>query len=578
MPYPTIASLPDAVKKMPEGAQHIFQSAFNAAFAEYKGNEGKSMATAWAAVKTKYEKNDTGEWVAKESKVKESDLSQDDKRNLLQAAIEQKYPQPNIAMASNETAWIMDVYDTELIYRVGGNNYKVSYLIDADGKVTIGEPIKVKRETVYTTIEGVQYPREAYAYTPDKGEWKLRLWEGDQLSRVQLNHAAASLSPGGLAGKRIDIKESDLSGVKRNIREGYRTLGIQESDIPKWVKETESRTLLTGYIPLTEAKIDKGLAKLHIIKAGFNSSRDRYYPLDTLVRDHKVFEGLKMYADHPSESDEQNRPERSIRDWVATLKNVHMEKDCVFGEATIVEPWFGEKLATLRDKGMLSDMGVSINAVGTATQAEIEGVKTNYIEKIARGRSVDFVTEAGAGGLVEMYEAERDVDVDFITLTTLKERRPELVKEIETTIKNTLLKEVHKQMELETEIKTLQESNATLTKERDDLKTEKETAVKAKLIAEAKATVEDAIAKAVLPEAAKTRILERFKLAEKADGIVEAIKAETDYIAAITESGKVKGMGGGKEDPNASKAALKESWKRLNPEWTDAQLESACGR
>ena len=421
------------------------------------------------------------------------------------------------------------------------------------------------------------YPKEAYAYTPseDQATWRLRLRDGDKISKTQLGYAAASLSPGGLAGKRVDIKESDLPAVKRIIREGYRSIGISDNDIPKWVKENEVRALLTGFIPLTEAKIGKSTANIVVIKPGFNSSKDRYYPLDMLRRDHKVFEGIKMYADHPSESDEQNRPERSIRDWVATLKNVHIENNAVVGEAVIVEPWMQEKLATLRDKGMLGDMGISINAVGTATEATIEGQKTNYIEHINRGRSVDFVTEAGAGGLVEMYEAERDVDVDFVTLTALKERRPDLVKEIETAVKNISFKEVRNQMEQETEIKTLQESNATLTKERDDLKTEKETAVKAKLVAETKATIEAAVAKAELPEAAKTRILERFKDAEKADGIVEAIKAETDYIAAITESGKVKGMGGTKPDPNASKAALKESWRRMHPEWNEAQLEAA---
>jgi cation transport regulator ChaB len=486
MPY-TKDNPPEAIKGLPAHAQEIFIAAYNAASKEYEGDEAKSNATAWAAVKNSYEKNDKDEWVAKES-----------------------------------------------------------------------------------------YPKEAYAYAPgDESTWKLRLWEGGKLSKVQLGYAAASLSPGGLAGKRIDIKESELPEVKRNIRAGFRTLGVPDEDIPKWVKETESRTLLTGYIPLTEAKVDKGTAKITVIQAGFNSSKDRFYPVDMLTRDHKVFEGVKMYADHPSESDETNRPERSIRDWVATLKNVHMENNAVVGEAVIVEPWMQEKLATLRDKGMLADMGVSINAVGAATQATIEGAKTNYIEKITRGRSVDFVTEAGAGGLVEMYEAERDVDVDFITLTTLRERRPDLVKEIETVVKNTITKEAKKQMELETEIKTLQETNETLTKERDDLKAEKESAVKAKLIAETKAIIEEAIGKAELPEAAKARILERFKDAEKSDGLVEAIKAEQDYIAAITESGKVKGMGGGSPDIKANKDALKESWKRMHPEWTEAQLETA---
>ena len=634
MPY-SVDNPPSAVKGLPKHAIEIFVAAFNSALEQYH-DEGKAMATAWAAVHTKYKKNEQGAWVAKEAHVKESNLSAEDRRNLLQAAIEQKFPSPDRVAPSG--SWICDVFDTELVYRQDGIDYQVPYLIGEDGKVTLGEPMKVKRQTVYTPMEslrkkqseiiqeaskrgktnnpkvqnlvllteptpenlkeadsilvwlkeqavmktedGVEFPAAAFAYVPDTekpSEWKLRLWDNptDKVTRKQLGAAAAALSPGGFRGQRVDIPSEDLSAVKRKIRTAYRSLDVPDEEMPRWVKETESRTLLTGYIPLTEAKFDKGIAHITVIKAGFNSSKDRYYPLDTLVRDHSVFEGLKMYADHPSEDDEHNRPERSIRDWVATLKNVHMDKDRVVGDAVVVEPWMQERLATLRDKGLLADMGTSINAVGAATEATIEGTKTSYIERIARGRSVDFVTEAGAGGLVEMYEAERDVDIDFVSLSTLKERRPDLVKEIETTVKNTLIKEVKKQMETEEKVKELEEANATLTQENTNLKTEKETAEKAKLLAETKATVEAAVAKAELPEPAKTRILERFKDAISADGLEEVIKAEQDYIAAINEAGKVKGLGGGGPETEANREALKESWKHLHPEWNDAQVEVA---
>jgi len=66
MPY-TIDSPPEAVKGLPKHAIEIFVAAFNSAFAEYKGDEGRSAAVAWAAVKAKFEKNAKGEWVAKES-------------------------------------------------------------------------------------------------------------------------------------------------------------------------------------------------------------------------------------------------------------------------------------------------------------------------------------------------------------------------------------------------------------------------------------------------------------------------------------------------------------------------------
>ena len=90
----------------------------------------------------------------------------------------------------------------------------------------------------------------------------------------------------------------------------------------KWVKEIETRERILNFVPLTEAKFEKGRATVTVIKAGFNSSEDRYYPADMLKRDFKVFEGMKMYADHPTEQEDKDRPERSIRDWVATLTEV----------------------------------------------------------------------------------------------------------------------------------------------------------------------------------------------------------------------------------------------------------------
>jgi len=66
MPYPTLDSLPDWVKDMPKHAQEIYQAAWNSAYEQYK-DEGKAAATAITAVKTKYEKNAKGDWVAKET-------------------------------------------------------------------------------------------------------------------------------------------------------------------------------------------------------------------------------------------------------------------------------------------------------------------------------------------------------------------------------------------------------------------------------------------------------------------------------------------------------------------------------
>lgn len=609
MPY-DVSNPPKKIKDMPKHAQEIFVSAFNSALTQYK-DEGKANAVAYAAVKTKYKQNEKGEWIAKEAQkavripmdVVELSCPQcggdrfepdgkllkcvtcgilvESKRevNMIntlkekQADIIQEIGRRNASADSVRIKKIVELCQ-ELLSSENVEESKITEAIkEADATMAW-----LKEQDIVKTEDGVKFPAAAFAYVPDAekpSEWKLRLWEDTtkKITRKQLGAAAAALSPGGLKGNKVEIIKEDLPSVKRKIRAGYRSLDVADDDMPRWVQEVSGRIPLTSFISLAEAKLDKGTAEIMVIRPGFNASKERFYPAEVLARDYKVFEGLKMYADHPTEEDEKTRPERSIKDWVATLKNVFVnEKGEVRGTAHIVESWLRDKLASLRDKGMLSEMGISINAVGTAVKGEIDGVKTNILERIIRGRSVDFVTEAGAGGLVEMYEADRDVDIDFIGIDVLKERRPDLVKQIESAAKAEIIQEAKKRVETEEQIKTLETQVTDLTKERDDLKGKVTESEKAQRKAEAKSKIDEAISKSGLPDPSKARLTERFKDAEAPDGIVEAIKAEDEYVKALTES-KVKGMGGDKSGTKVDREALKESWKKLHPDYSEAQLE-----
>lgn len=64
MPY-SIDNPPAKIKGMPKHAQEIFIAAFNAAIKEYDGDEAKANATAYAAIKQKYEQDKDGKWHAK---------------------------------------------------------------------------------------------------------------------------------------------------------------------------------------------------------------------------------------------------------------------------------------------------------------------------------------------------------------------------------------------------------------------------------------------------------------------------------------------------------------------------------
>jgi len=706
MPYSHISELPPPVKdNLPTEAEKIYMKAYNSAW-EQHGKEKDAEITcnsiAWAAVKKSYKKNAEGKWVAKEAvhphgdhicvcpeckheilvgedircntkkcpecgapmvakqagerrgimpKVKEAELSAEDKKTLLQTALTDEY---KLAVESPIPSGVVveEVFDDALIYNIDGQLYKASYAME-DGTATFGDPEKVVAQKVYKPMESLQkvyseiiqeagrrnasldsarikkivelcqellsseeldekevkkatkeatsvlkmikeqaamktedgekYPAAAFAYVPDAEKpstWKLRLWEDPEkkVTRAQLGRAAAALSPGGFRGQKVAIPADDLSAVKRKIRAEYRKLDVEDEDIPRWVKEAMTRELVQNFIPLTEAKFDKGRATVIVIKPGFNATEDRYYPAEMLKRDYKVFEGQKMYADHPTEQEDKELPERSIKNtgWVAVLKDVTCdEAGVVTGVAEIIEPWLMTKLATLRDKKLLSEMGISINAIGKATKSTIEGKETLVIEELTGARSVDFVTEPGAGGIVTFYESDRSRDIDLVELSGLRERRPDLVKAIESAVRAEITKEVKKAVENEEKIKELEGQIETLTTERDTLKEAALQAEKDKAKAEAQAAIKEAVDKAELPDAAKERLIERFKDAESADGITEAIQSEVDYIAKLAEAGKVKGMGETKVDPEKAKEALKESFRKMHPEWTDAQIETA---
>lgn len=75
MPYERIEELPKNVRgNLPKKAQVIFKEAYNSAWENYRDPEKRkgdasreevSQKVAWNAVKTKYRKNEKGEWVEK---------------------------------------------------------------------------------------------------------------------------------------------------------------------------------------------------------------------------------------------------------------------------------------------------------------------------------------------------------------------------------------------------------------------------------------------------------------------------------------------------------------------------------
>jgi hypothetical protein len=110
--------------------------------------------------------------------------------------------------------------------------------------------------------------------------------------------------------------------------------------------------------------------------------------------------GLQLFLDHDTESERQQRPERSLRDLVGVLaENAYWDD---YGEqgpglyARIrVFDSFAEQLRELAPH-----IGLSVRALGESHFGEAEGESGPVIERIHATLSVDFVTLPGRGGKV----------------------------------------------------------------------------------------------------------------------------------------------------------------------------------
>ncbi|AIY17777.1 hypothetical protein GUY44_07110 [Pimelobacter simplex] len=148
-----------------------------------------------------------------------------------------------------------------------------------------------------------------------------------------------------------------------------------------------------------------GLRLVQLISPGWGSS-GYYSPavLEAAVADQVIPAGTHMYADHPTDIELMERPERSIKDLVSTTTTearlatdadiaAGAEPGALVAEVRVVTP-YRDLIDDLAD-----DIGVSILGSATDTSiGEADGRRGTIIEGLAFVQSVDWVTRAGRGG------------------------------------------------------------------------------------------------------------------------------------------------------------------------------------
>ncbi|GAA2346877.1 hypothetical protein [Dactylosporangium salmoneum] len=143
-----------------------------------------------------------------------------------------------------------------------------------------------------------------------------------------------------------------------------------------------------------------GRLLVQLISEGWGSSG--YYAgsvLEQAARDRRFPAGLPLFLDHPSATEEHDRPERSVRDLAAVLTEDarwDQSRRALIAEAKAL-PTYRDLLT---DRDFVEAVGLSIRAGGLAEYGTAEGRDGLIVKEITEAQSVDFVTRAGRGGKV----------------------------------------------------------------------------------------------------------------------------------------------------------------------------------
>lgn len=179
---------------------------------------------------------------------------------------------------------------------------------------------------------------------------------------------------------------------------------------------TEKLILFESFQPV---KLNKREATIVILEEGpGNKARKCWYGVEALESGRTIFRGAQVYADHPSRSEMEDLPERSVRDIIGRIKETWIDngpnnKKRLMGVLKINEGKDFDWVASLikesiqaQKEGFPPVAQVSIHADGDTAPRNIQGEQYNYVTNIKSAVSVDVVTKGGIrnSGFVNFVE------------------------------------------------------------------------------------------------------------------------------------------------------------------------------
>lgn len=479
--------------------------------------------------------------------------------------------------------YVMDTYGDDqsgdVVYQHGGQTYKAPYTMGtANGKRTaeIDEESKtnVVPRTVYdeeaddedsmTSMESAAKKAKLYTALPtyerfiskaersgaDEGSFAGKgksfpiLKPGDVMAAVRSMGRAGSDNVGTSTLKKNIIAIAKKKGWTKYLPKAWQ--GGSEDPQEALRNKSGDLVLVEAAATLETIKVSEAKAdyEIKLIAPGKGSSA--FYPKEVLQRDGpKVFKaGTHVYLNHPTQAEEAARPEGDVKNLAGVLTT-----DASYSESHTKGPGlyarmkvFADHAQTVEEKA--AHVGMSIRASGKAESRKThEGLPV--LTELTSAESVDVVTRAGAGGMI-LSEAARSANPN----------------------------EGAEDMLTAEDVKKVTEAAIRPFREKA-------------LRAEAKDKAFELLEAVTLPDIAKRKIVERavagLDLSESLDEkkLTEAVtaeaKAEGEYLATITGSGRIVGMGSAPVtvDPKEAKKerkALKESRREARDIFQDLGL------
>lgn len=267
------------------------------------------------------------------------------------------------------------------------------------------------------------------------------------------------------------------------------------------------------------------LWKVKVIQEGQGSSAN--YKGEILEREaHKFQENTRIYMNHPTLSERDERPVRDAREIIGVMKSegVYDKSDrAIYQHAKIYPEW----QSWVKERAEDGVIGLSVRAQGDVEES------TGDLKSFEKILSVDLVTEAGAGGgfhsILESANGKAPVG------EPREEEQMEFPKELADAL-DAQAKDVKTLIEsVKPLVAALEESKATAEKERKALEESKKPSY---------VEIDKALTEAKLPAASRATVI---ALVESGKDLKESVDAEAEKVKQILESSE-DGVGGNVND------------------------------